>query len=53
MEDENNFIPHQSNESERIVHRTDIPKIQIETESTGDGPEDVFWLDFQSGDDAE
>ena len=53
MENENNFIQNQSNELERMIQGTDIPKIQIETESIEDSPEDALWLDFQSGDDVE
>lgn len=53
MENEHSFVTGGSIEPERIVHRTDIPKIQIQQESAEEEPEDVLWLDFQSGDDAE
>ena len=53
MKNKNEPSQNSFNEAEKIVHRTDIPKIQIQTESPEEESEDVLWLDFQSGDDAE
>ena len=49
MENQFNKIPNIHNEDTRV----DIPRIQVQTESPEDEPENVMWIDFQSGDDAE